>query len=72
MMQVDTRMGGQPQYILTEEPESLMHVPDEVRKSVVFVGYKTPTAYITWLARLSLLLTLSLPTIVILGVAQEC
>ncbi|HYG09059.1 MAG TPA: trypsin-like peptidase domain-containing protein [Pyrinomonadaceae bacterium] len=38
----DTRLGGIPRYFLTDEPECRMYVPNEVRKSVVFIGYKKP------------------------------
>jgi hypothetical protein len=38
----DTRLGGKPRYILTDKPERLVQIPDEIRKCVVFVGYKTP------------------------------
>lgn len=38
----DPRIGGRPRYYLAEEPERLMFVPDEVRKCVVYVGYRLP------------------------------
>lgn len=38
----DTRLSGQPRYVLTDNPESLMNVPDNVRKSVLFLGHKNP------------------------------
>jgi hypothetical protein len=35
-----TKKVGDPRHILTEEPEWLMKIPDDVRKAVVFLGYK--------------------------------
>jgi hypothetical protein len=40
MIQLDQRIGGETRYVLTDDPSSLMNVPDEVRKNVVFVGEK--------------------------------
>lgn len=39
----DFRVGGKPKFILASEPPKLMFIPDEVRKSVVYVGYNLPT-----------------------------
>jgi hypothetical protein len=36
----DERIGGQVGYILTDQPEILMQIPDKIRKCVMFVGYK--------------------------------
>lgn len=36
----DARLGNVPRYVLTDRPESLMQIPDEIRKCVVFLGYK--------------------------------
>ena len=41
MLKVDYRLGGIPEYKLVEEDDSLMQIPDEIRKCVVFVCYKT-------------------------------
>ncbi len=38
---IDYRIGGKPRYYVGEESEQLMQVPDEIKKCVVFVGYKT-------------------------------
>ncbi|MGB8507152.1 MAG: hypothetical protein WCD76_01995, partial [Pyrinomonadaceae bacterium] len=37
----DARIVGQPKYVFTDKPESLMYVPSEVRRAVVFLGYQT-------------------------------
>jgi hypothetical protein len=34
----DDRIGGKPRYILDNEAPDLMHIPDEIRKCVVFIG----------------------------------
>src|ERR1043165_651403 len=36
----DARLGGITWYVFTDDPRSLMLIPDEVRKCVVFVGYR--------------------------------
>ena len=41
MFRIDYRLGGIPQYKLVKEDDSLMQIPDEIRKCVVFVCYKT-------------------------------
>jgi hypothetical protein len=41
MLKVDYRLGGIPEYKLVKEDDSLMQIPDEIRKCVVFVCYKT-------------------------------
>jgi hypothetical protein len=38
----DFRVGGKPKFILAKEPPKLMFIPDEVRKCVVYVGYRSP------------------------------
>jgi hypothetical protein len=43
MLKIDYRLGGIPQYTLVEEGDNLMQIPDEIRKCVVFVCYKTAT-----------------------------
>jgi hypothetical protein len=43
MLKIDYRLGGIPQYTLVEENDNLMQIPDEIRKCVVFVCYKTAT-----------------------------
>jgi hypothetical protein len=40
-LKIDYRLGGIPQYKLVEEDDSLMQIPDEIRKCVVFVCCKT-------------------------------
>lgn len=40
---LDRRCGGEKRYILVSEGESLMVIPDEMRKCVVFVGYRKPS-----------------------------
>jgi hypothetical protein len=58
MLQNDFRIGGDPRYILTNSPEPLMAIPDEVRKCVCFVGYRIASGEIClagtafWLSRL--------------------
>lgn len=42
MIQLDNRIGGEPRYILRPEGaevKPLVHVPDELMKCVVFLGY---------------------------------
>lgn len=41
VLKIDYRLGGIPEYKLVKESDSLMQIPDEVRKCVVFVCYKT-------------------------------
>ena len=41
VLKVDYRLGGIPQYKLVKEGDSLMQIPDEIRKCVVFICYKT-------------------------------
>lgn len=41
VLKIDYRLGGIPQYTLVEEDDSLMQIPDEIRKCVVFVCYKS-------------------------------
>ena len=41
MIQLDNRLGGQPQYIYTREYKPLMQVPNEVRDCVAFLMYET-------------------------------
>ena len=41
MLKIDYRLGGIPAYRLVEENDNLMQIPDEIRKSVFFVCYKT-------------------------------
>jgi hypothetical protein len=36
----DFRVGGKPKFILASEPPKLMFIPDEVRKCVVYIGYR--------------------------------
>jgi len=38
----DFRVGGKPKFIFADKPPKLMFIPDEIRKSVVYVGYKKP------------------------------
>ena len=40
MIQIDERLGGEVRYLLTKFPVLLMAIPDEVRKCVIFVGYR--------------------------------
>ena len=40
-LKIDYRLGGIPQYKLVKEDDSLMQIPDEIRKCVAFVCYKT-------------------------------
>src|SRR6266849_1958556 len=37
---LDRRCGGERRYILADNKEALMIIPDEMRKCVVFVGYR--------------------------------
>ncbi len=39
----DFRVGGKPKFILADEPPKLMFIPDQVRKCVVFIGYRLPS-----------------------------
>jgi hypothetical protein len=39
-LHVDYRLGGIPRYSIADNPEHYMIIPDEIRKSVVFVCYK--------------------------------
>ena len=36
----DFRIGGRPKFILASEPPELMFIPDEIRKCVVYIGYR--------------------------------
>lgn len=40
MLYTDYRIGGQVRYVITNKPQDLMQVPDEIRKCVVFLGYR--------------------------------
>ena len=39
-LKIDYRLGGTPKYRLVGESDNLMQIPDEIRKSVVFICYK--------------------------------
>jgi hypothetical protein len=41
VVKLDDRIGNTPRYVLLEEGERLMRVPDEVRKCAVFIYYKS-------------------------------
>src|SRR5215213_1104921 len=43
MLYPDLRVGGNPRFILADEPPNLMLIPDEVRKCVAYIGYRKPT-----------------------------
>jgi hypothetical protein len=43
MWVADNRIGGQPIRIWTRNPGNLMQVPEEIRKSVVFLAQKPAT-----------------------------
>ena len=38
----DFRIGGKPKFVLADKPPKLMKIPDEIRKCVVYVGYRLP------------------------------
>ncbi|MCJ7515523.1 MAG: serine protease [Dehalococcoidia bacterium] len=42
-LKIDYRLGGIPRYRVVEDNDRLMQIPDQVRKCVVFVCYKTTT-----------------------------
>lgn len=37
----DLRIGENPRFILASNPSELMHIPDQIRKCVVYIGYET-------------------------------
>lgn len=43
-MLTDYRIDGVPRYYFGDSDEALMQIPDEIRKSVVFIGYKETNA----------------------------
>ena len=45
-LKIDYRLGGIPAYRLVEENDNLMQIPDEIRKCVVFVCYKTTASMV--------------------------
>lgn len=36
----DVRLGGSSRYVITDKPERLMRIPNEIRKCVAFLGYR--------------------------------
>jgi hypothetical protein len=40
-LKIDYRLGGIPRYKVLEEDDNIVQIPDEIRKSVFFVCYKT-------------------------------
>jgi hypothetical protein len=40
MIQIDLRLGGEPRYVLTNNPGEIMQIPAKIRKCAVFVGHE--------------------------------